>query len=116
MCCDAAAVISTAKLSFTATQRALGALAFMPMLAASQPAAGTVEDEAGCLRGGYTSFYLKDLYLREMAYAFAVSFFIFVLVFFPKAKPETIFCDASDHELCKYRTFAPRILLDHASC
>ena len=53
-------------MAFTATQRALGALAFMPLLATSTPASGPFDDPAGCLRGGYTSFYLKELYLREM--------------------------------------------------
>ena len=54
-------------MAFTATQRALGALAFMPVLATTTPASGPLEDPASCLRGGYTSFYLKDLYLREMS-------------------------------------------------
>lgn len=63
---SADAVTATATMAFTATQRALGALAFMPVLAENTPTTGPVDDPAGCLRGGYTSYFLKDLYLREM--------------------------------------------------
>ena len=56
----------TGIMGFVAVQRALGALAFMPMLEANTPQVSALGDPGKCLNGTYTSTTLKELYLREM--------------------------------------------------
>lgn len=58
-------MLAAGTLAFTATQRMVGALEFMPYLASitPQPAAG---DPAGCLNGMHSGATLKTTFLREM--------------------------------------------------
>lgn len=63
LCADA--VIVTATEAFTATQQALGALAFFPLMNATKVGA-VFPDPAGCIKGGMATVTIKDLYFRQM--------------------------------------------------
>lgn len=52
-------------MAFTATQQALGALAFLPKMADMMPV-DALGDPSGCLNGSYTSMTLETLYMRQM--------------------------------------------------
>eukprot|EP00892_Ulva_mutabilis_P000082 jgi/Ulvmu1/10074/UM006_0021.1 len=64
------AVIVTGPSAFTATQRSIGALQFMPQLEAMTPSPA-LGDPAGCMVGNFTSTSLKTLLLREIRYSAA---------------------------------------------
>jgi hypothetical protein len=60
-------VLATGPTSFSATQQALGALAFLPQMEKMKPV-NALGDPAGCLKGTFTTMTLKQLYLRQMRY------------------------------------------------
>lgn len=66
-CADA--VLVTGVMAFTAAQQAIGALNFMPQLAANTPEKSLLADPKKCLTGGYATASLKDTYIRQMKYA-----------------------------------------------
>eukprot|EP00892_Ulva_mutabilis_P000071 jgi/Ulvmu1/10064/UM006_0011.1 len=61
------AVLVTGPTAFTATQQAIGALQFMPLLADMKPG-DAFGDPAGCLNGGFSAVSLKELLLRQIRY------------------------------------------------
>jgi hypothetical protein len=63
VCADA--VLTTGPIAFAATQQAIGALEFLPLMATLKPV-NSLGDPAGCLNGTFTTITLKELYLRQM--------------------------------------------------
>eukprot|EP00892_Ulva_mutabilis_P000074 jgi/Ulvmu1/10067/UM006_0014.1 len=61
------AVLATAPTRFVTTQVAIGALQFMPAIAAMMPG-DAFGDPAGCLSGGYAEMSHQELLLRQMRY------------------------------------------------
>ena len=59
------AVIVTGPSAFTATQRAIGALQYMPLLEMMTPSP-SLGDPAGCMAGNFTTTPLKTLLLRQV--------------------------------------------------
>lgn len=59
------AVLATGTMAFTAVQRMMGAVEFMPYLE-STTASNAVGDPAGCLAGSHSEAPLKEMVLREM--------------------------------------------------
>ena len=51
----------TGIMGLVAVQRALGALAFMPLLEATTPKESVLGDPGACLNGTYTTTSLKEL-------------------------------------------------------
>lgn len=62
------AVIVAGPTGFVATQQAIGALEFIPLLSQMKPGSA-MGDFAGCVRGGFTSATLGALTLRQIRYA-----------------------------------------------
>ena len=59
------AVLVTAPTGFVTTQVAIGALQYLPTLAAMKPS-DALGDPAGCLTGSYTGVSLEQLLLRQL--------------------------------------------------